>query len=90
MAKIFVNTFKRDYVSRLDLQEARTLLAQLPSAFAYLLYNNWNSAKKGPNNLGPFFLCADDQRQLLLLTLPLNLSSMKVKAPVHPPMSVVM
>ena len=31
----FVNTFKRDYVSRTDLSDARTLLAQLPAAFEY-------------------------------------------------------
>lgn len=35
MAESFVNTFKRDYVSRMDLQDARTVLAQLPSAFEH-------------------------------------------------------
>ena len=33
MAESFVNTFKRDYVSRMDLSDARTVLAQLPAAF---------------------------------------------------------
>jgi len=31
MARGFVNTFKRDYVARLDLRDARTVLAQLPA-----------------------------------------------------------
>ena len=31
MAESFVNTFKRDYVSRMDLSNARTVLAQLPA-----------------------------------------------------------
>lgn len=35
MAESFVNTFKRDYVSRMDLRDARTVLAQLPSAFEH-------------------------------------------------------
>jgi len=35
MAESFVNTFKRDYVSRMDLHDARTVLAQLPSAFEH-------------------------------------------------------
>lgn len=35
MAESFVNTFKRDYVSRMDLYDARTVLAQLPSAFEH-------------------------------------------------------
>jgi len=35
MAESFVNTFKRDYVSRMNLQDARTVLAQLPSAFEH-------------------------------------------------------
>ncbi|WP_370652411.1 IS3 family transposase [Aquabacterium sp.] len=33
MAESFVNTFKRDYVSRMDLRDAKTVLRQLPSAF---------------------------------------------------------
>jgi transposase InsO family protein len=33
MADSFVNTFKRDCVSRMDLCDARTALAQLPAAF---------------------------------------------------------
>ena len=35
MAESFVNTFKRDYVSRMDLCNARTVLAQLPAAFEH-------------------------------------------------------
>ena len=29
MAESFVNTFKRDYVSRMDLADARTVMAQM-------------------------------------------------------------
>ena len=35
MAESFVNTFKRDYVSRMDLSDARTVLAQLSAAFEH-------------------------------------------------------
>ena len=35
MAESFVNTFKRDYVARMDLRDARTVLAQLPAAFEH-------------------------------------------------------
>ena len=35
MAESFVNTFKRDYVSRMDLADARTVLDQLPAAFEH-------------------------------------------------------
>jgi putative transposase len=35
MAESFVNTFKRDYVSRMDLADAQTVLAQLPAAFEH-------------------------------------------------------
>ena len=35
MAESFVNTFKRDYVSRMDLSDMRTVLAQLPAAFQH-------------------------------------------------------
>jgi hypothetical protein len=35
MAESFVNTFKRDYVSRMDLTDARTVMAQLPEAFGH-------------------------------------------------------
>lgn len=35
MAESFVNTFKRDYVSRMDLADAPTVLAQLPAAFEH-------------------------------------------------------
>lgn len=35
MAESFVNSFKRDYVSRMDLADAQTVLAQLPAAFEH-------------------------------------------------------
>lgn len=35
MAESFVNTFKRDYMSRMDLRDAPTVLAQLPGAFEH-------------------------------------------------------
>lgn len=35
MAESFVNTFKRDYVARMDLRDARAVLAQLPAAFEH-------------------------------------------------------
>jgi len=35
MAESFVNTFKRDYVARMDLHDAQTVLAQLPAAFEH-------------------------------------------------------
>lgn len=35
MAESFVNTFRRDYLSRMDLRDARTVLAQLPDAFEH-------------------------------------------------------
>ena len=35
MAESFVNTFKRDYVARMDLSDAATVLAQLPDAFEH-------------------------------------------------------
>jgi transposase InsO family protein len=35
MAESFVNTFRRDYLSRMDLTDARTVLAQLPAAFEH-------------------------------------------------------
>ena len=35
MAESFVNTFKRDYVARMDLSDAATVLAQLPAAFEH-------------------------------------------------------
>ena len=38
MAESFVNTFKRDYVSRMDLADATTVMAQLPAAFEH--FNN--------------------------------------------------
>ena len=35
MAESFVNTFRRDYLSRMDLTDAPTVLAQLPAAFEH-------------------------------------------------------
>ena len=35
MAESFVNTFKRDYVGRMDLSDAVAVLAQLPAAFEH-------------------------------------------------------
>ena len=35
MAESFVNTFKRDYVSCMDLTDAQAVLAQLPPAFGH-------------------------------------------------------
>ena len=35
MAESFVNTFKRDYVPRMDTRDAATVLAQLPAAFEH-------------------------------------------------------
>jgi transposase InsO family protein len=35
MAESFVNTFRRDYLSRTDLSDAQTVLAQLPAAFEH-------------------------------------------------------
>lgn len=35
MAESFVNTFRRDYVSRMDLTDASTVMAQLPAAFEH-------------------------------------------------------
>ncbi len=35
MAESFVNTFKRDYVARMDLSDAQTVLAQLAAAFEH-------------------------------------------------------
>lgn len=35
MAESFVNTFKRDYVARMDQRDSRTVLAQLPAAFKH-------------------------------------------------------
>lgn len=35
MAESFVNTFRRDYLSRMDLSDAPTVLVQLPAAFEH-------------------------------------------------------
>ena len=46
MAESFVNTFKRDYVSRMDLIDARTVMAQLPAAFEHFNERHPHSALK--------------------------------------------
>ena len=38
LAESFVNTFKRDYVSRMDLADAKTVMVQLHGAFEH--FNN--------------------------------------------------
>ncbi|MDB5844509.1 MAG: transposase [Polaromonas sp.] len=35
MAESFVNTFRRDYLSRMDLSDAPTVMRQLPEAFEH-------------------------------------------------------
>ena len=35
MAESFVNTFRRDYLSRMDLNDALTVMRQLPAAFEH-------------------------------------------------------
>ena len=37
MAESFVNTFKRDYVSRMDLSDALSVFVQLPAAFEHFI-----------------------------------------------------
>lgn len=46
MAESFVNTFKRDYVSRMDLTDARTVMEQLPAAFEHFNEVHPHSALK--------------------------------------------
>ncbi len=46
MAESFVNTFKRDYVARMDLRDARTVLAQLPAAFEHFNERHPHSSLK--------------------------------------------
>jgi hypothetical protein len=46
MAESFVNTFKRDYVARMDLSDARTVLAQLPAAFEHFNEGHTHSSLK--------------------------------------------
>jgi putative transposase len=46
MAESFVNTFKRDYVSRMDLADARTVLAQMAAAFEHFNEVHPHSALK--------------------------------------------
>jgi putative transposase len=46
MAESFVNTFKRDYVSRMDLANARTVMAQMAPAFEHFNEIHPHSALK--------------------------------------------
>ena len=46
MAESFVNTFKRDYVSRMDLADARTVMAQMRAAFEHFNEVHPHSALK--------------------------------------------
>ena len=46
MAESFVNTFKRDYVSRMDLVDARTVMAQMATAFEHFNEVHPHSALK--------------------------------------------
>lgn len=46
MAESFVNTFRRDYVSRMDLVDAQTVMAQLPAAFEHFNEVHPHSALK--------------------------------------------
>lgn len=46
MAESFVNTFKRDYVSRMDLTDARTVMAQMVTAFKHFNEVHPHSALK--------------------------------------------
>jgi putative transposase len=45
-AESFVNTFKRDYVSRMDLANARTVMAQMAAAFEHVNEVHPHSALK--------------------------------------------
>ena len=46
MAESFVNTFKRDYVARMDLRDAQTVLGQLPAAFEHFNERHPHSSLK--------------------------------------------
>ena len=46
MVESFVNTFKRDYVSRMDLADARTVMAQMAAAFEHFNEVHPHSALK--------------------------------------------
>ncbi len=46
MAESFVNTFKRDYVSRMNRRDARTVLSQLAEAFEHFNEIHPHSALK--------------------------------------------
>lgn len=53
MAESFVNTFKRDYVSRMDLADARTAMAQMAAAFEHFNEVHLHSAlKMNPGSSG--------------------------------------
>lgn len=46
IAESFVNTFKRDYVSRMDLANATTVMAQMAAAFEHFNEVHPHSALK--------------------------------------------
>ena len=46
MVESFVNTSKRDYVARMDLSDAQTVLAQLPAAFEHFNEVHPHSSQK--------------------------------------------
>ena len=46
MAESFVNTFKRDYVSRMDLANAKAVMAQMAAAFEHFNEVHPHSALK--------------------------------------------
>lgn len=46
MAESFVNTFRRDYVARMELRDAPTVMAQLPAAFEHFNEVHPHSALK--------------------------------------------
>jgi putative transposase len=46
MAESFVNTFKRDYVSRMDLADARAVMAQMATVFEHFNEVHPHSALK--------------------------------------------
>ena len=46
MAESFVNIFKRDYASRVDLANARTVMAQMAAAFEHFNEVHPHSALK--------------------------------------------
>lgn len=54
MAESFVNTFKRDYVSRMDLTDAQTVMAQFPAAFEHVnvVYPHSSQKMRSPGEFG--------------------------------------